>query len=237
MFLNKILMIGDSFGTERRHGDEIEVSAAKTWPRQVQRMLPNQQFDIDFKGFRRLADCPALLPAKEPYDVLLFQAGIVDVYPRPFPLGFSKSMRLFCRLVRRAVRPWRREWTNYVYSTTWSSQAELQTTFESIDSLSQNAIVVFVTLAPLHKPHALATPGAQESIMDFNDELRHQVRQRDNWFIIDLHAQAIKEGYSHFISPIDSHLNQTGNDWLAKMVATKIQDLKATMDTSTTKVA
>lgn len=220
-----ILMLGDSFGTERVHRGVVEVPAERTWPRQVSAQLPGQSIQYDFLPFRRLVECPDLIAEDVACDLLVLQAGMVDAFPRPFPLRFSKSMSLPCRLIRRLVRPWRREWINYVHATRWSSAEQLEQAFESIAAKLPAASVGLITLAPLTEQDARKTPGAQEAIMQFNDQLREQARARKHWFIIDLHPAVIAAGYTQFVSPVDSHLNQRGNDWLAHEVLAAIEAL------------
>lgn len=222
----KILLVGDSFGTERKHNTEVEVPLQDTWPKQVQEKTIGMKVDIDFKPFRRIVECVDLIETDANYDLVIIQAGIVDCFPRPFPLNFSKSMKLINRIVRRIVRPVRREWINYVYRTRWSSENEIISAIQTINKRVFPNKVGYITVAPLLNRDAQLTPGAQESIFDFNDLLRELSKSSPNMFIIDLHTELLSAGFKKYLSSYDSHLNKEGNFFLRDIVLQKIESWK-----------
>jgi hypothetical protein len=222
-----IVLIGDSFGTRRVHGTEVEVPDDATWPRQVQQALPPGRVDCDFRPFRKLTECPELLATRSCCRLAIVQAGLVDCYPRPLPQSLSRSSSLACKVLRRCIRPVRRAWVNYVHATTWSSRTEIVAAIEAIVQQSPTRLTGFVTAAPLLREHALYTPGAQEAIFEFNDLLRATVARLPRTFVIDLHTAILAAGHRTFLSPWDSHLNQAGNDWLATAVLQQIERLGA----------
>jgi hypothetical protein len=211
-------LIGDSFGTRRGHGTDVDVPDDATWPQQVRRALSPLVVDVDFRPFRKLTECPDLLATRLDSPLAIVQAGIVDCYPRPLSQDWSRSPHLVCKIVRRAIRPVRREWVNYVARTTWSSRAELVVAVEAMLRQSPTRQVGFVTAAPVLREHAAETPGAQEAIFEFNDLLRETVGRFANGFVIDLHSALLAAGHRRLLSPHDSHLNQAGNDWFAAEV-------------------
>lgn len=219
---HEICLIGDSFGTKRLHGDEIEVPDDATWPRQVQRALPAGAVHVDFQPFRRIVECPDLLASGRDCRLAIVQAGLVDCYPRPLPHGLSRSSHFLCKILRRGIRPIRRAWVNYIYQTTWSSRAEIVLAVEALLTQQPMRFTGIVTAAPVLREHALYTPGAQEAIFEFNDLLRETVGHFPHSFLIDLHPALLAEGHRRLLSPWDSHLNQAGNDWLAGQVLDQI---------------
>ncbi|HUQ72050.1 MAG TPA: hypothetical protein VM165_21150 [Planctomycetaceae bacterium] len=218
----EICLIGDSFGTRRVHGCEVEVSDDGTWPQQVRQALSMGMVDVDFEPFRKLTECPALLASRSDCRLAIVQAGVVDCYPRPLPQGLSRSPSLMCKVLRRCIRPVRRAWVNYVHSTTWSVRDEMVLAIEALLSQSATRMTGFVTVAPLLREHAIYTPGAQEAIFEFNDLLRETVARFPRAFVLDLHTALLAEGHRRYLSPWDSHLNQAGNDWLAQAVLQQI---------------
>lgn len=220
--IGTICLVGDSFGTKRIHNNVVEVPEDATWPQQVQRVFPTGQVQIDFRPFRRIVECPSLLPTHTDCQLAIVQAGLVDCYPRPLPHGPSRSNHLFWKVLRRCIRPLRREWVNYVYRTTWSSRFDVVHAIEALLTQHPTRWTGLVTAAPLRKEHALFTPGAQEAIFEFNDLLRETASGHSRAFVIDLHTALLAEGHQRLLSPTDSHLNQAGNNWMARQVLTQI---------------
>lgn len=220
---HRVVLVGDSFGTERRRAGTVSVPQGSTWPRQVERSVTGAvHLTTDFKPFRRLVECVEVVQRHGAIDLLVLEAGIVDCYPRPLPLGPSHSKHTVMRVVRKLIRPLRRGWVNYIYRTSWSSAAAVR---EAADALCRQPAVKkigFVTATPVCGVEALRTPGAQEAIFDFNDLLREVAARSDRAFVVDLHSELLRLGYRTCLDPIDSHLNQRGNDVLARLVLAAI---------------
>jgi hypothetical protein len=217
-----IRLIGDSFGTPRLHWEQVEVPDDATWPRQVQRALPEGEVQFDFKPFRRIVECPDLLANHFDCQMSIVQAGIVDCFPRPLRQDVTRSNSFVCRVLRRCIRPIRREWTNYIYRTTWSTREEIVAALDALLTQHPSRITGIVTAAPLRHEHAVHSPGAQEAIFEFNDLIRETVQLYPRGFVIDMHTAVLALGHRRLLSSWDSHFNQEGNDWFANEVLREI---------------
>ena len=219
----RVLLIGDSFGTARQRAGQMSVSEEGTWPRQVERAVTSSvRITADFKPFRRLVDCVDVVHGHGQVDLLLIQAGIVDCYPRPLPLGPSHSRHTLMRVARKLIRPVRRGWVNYVHRTAWSTGEAVRAAAFALCRQTAVRRIGFITPTPVCGVEALRTPGAQEAIFDFNDILREATAFSENAFVLDLHAELLRIGYRTCLDPVDSHLNQRGNDVLSRLVLATI---------------
>lgn len=218
----KILLAGDSFGTQRVHHGIVDVPFERTWPEQVKRRF-NDKLNIctDFKQFRRLVDSTTIIGEHTDASLIIVQAGIVDCFPRPLSHRLSTSNKLMHKIVRQLVRPVRREWINYANRTTFATSQELEKAITDIIIQQPKRRVGFITVTPQTGKPAL-TPGAQEAIFDFNDLLRRVCNKYDNAFLIDIHLVVLARGYKKFLHPSDAHLNQAGNDLLSDIVSSVI---------------
>lgn len=221
-----ILLVGDSFGTERVHHERVDVPLDRTWPVQVRNKFDDIEVFIDFKKFRRLVECPPIIEQYDQPTIVVVQAGIVDCFPRPLTFEISTSKDRMSKLLREFVRPIRGIWMSLVYRTTYSSTSEIRAAIERLIRLRDGKSIFFITASPQNARMLRQSPGARQAILDFNELLRSFVSEYSNAHIIDLHHEMLIKDYNQFLHPKDSHLNQLGNDMLAELV---IKALEAEM--------
>ena len=215
----KVLLIGDSFGLERVHSGSGKVATNETWPHLVMNHFNNEKidFEIDFEGFRRIVECPAIIEKKNKlFDVIIIQAGIVDCFTRPLGIKLSKNQSLISKIVRRLVRVFRKEWMLYFNSVQWSSKNEIENAIKNLVKYGNKT--GFVSCCPISLSQAINSPGAQEKLIEFNASIQKFVETDDNFFMIRPDLAFLKRDYTDYIHPKDSHFNVKGNEMMSALV-------------------
>jgi len=222
--MTKILLIGDSYGTERPDNVNNEaVPLAQTWPEIVRRKLGNMaHVSTDFQVYRTIVKCATLIERNYgDFDITVLQAGIVDCYPRPLTEKGLGSKRFFPRLLRVVIRNAPHFWIRHVYRKPFHSREQI---IKAIELILENkeGTVYLLTVPPVSRYQAMQTPGAQEAIFELNDLYRELSNQFKNLKIIDLYIEFLRQGYERFINTKNSHLNKIGNSFTASLVFEEI---------------
>jgi len=216
----RIVFITDSYGGARIHKNEIGVSSSQTYPELLkQELVPmGHEVLIDFAAFRKLTDLPKLFLNYSEADVYVFQAGIVDCYPRVLSQELTISQNAFAKLIRKLIRINRSFFIRYIYNKPWSSEKEVLNAITAVCS-STTAKMIWLNVAPVNAFQERETPGANAAIVAFNTLLSSNLTKHKNAILLDIYTQLMKtETYEMYIHEHDSHLNIEGNKLYTKEV-------------------
>lgn len=212
-------IITDSYGGPRIHSDEGAVAYEQTYPAIVAKELEalGHKVSVDSASFRKLTDLPGIIQSKEPADVYILQAGIVDLYPRPLSQRWTLSQSFFAKLLRRIIRLNRAFFIRYIYNKPWSTTEEIKNSLAAI--LAKHTNTIFINAAPVNAFQNDQTPEANRSIDRFNELLKIELQRYPDAIELDIHGMLLHTGdYEKFLYRKDSHLNVLGNQFYAATI-------------------
>lgn len=216
----KIVFLTDSYGGPRVHKNIVSVTKEQTYPELVKAVLEQQghQVEVDYASFRRVVDLPELMKKYPGADVYIFQAGVVDVYPRVLNQKMTLSQSFFAKSIRRIIRLNRAFFVKYVHSKSWSTNAEICSAIEQIVK-TPNAKFVWINVAPVNKRMDKETPGYNQSLINFNALLKEQVAHLKDVWVLDAYGLLLSQlDFDSYIHEGDSHLNVKGNQLYAQLI-------------------
>lgn len=214
-----LAIVSDSYGIERSRNAAVLVSDDLTWPRIIAGRLPERRVRVDCKGFRRLVDCPPVAAAiVEPDSDLVVHAGIVDCYPRPLGAKLGRDPRLFPKILRQLIRPWRRLWLTYVHTAQWATWTEMERSIVELANLVPQGRLLLLTVPPVVADNSRVTPGAQDALFRLNDMFRRMALTLPNVEVVDAQLEAMRVGINSVLDAVDSHYAVEGNALVARML-------------------
>lgn len=216
----KVLFIADSYGGTRVHNGIEEVNIKQTYPElaKAELLKLGHEVVIDFAGFRKITDLPALFQKHTDFDVCVIQAGVVDLYPRALSQKYTISKKIIPKLLRRIIRLRRSFFIKYIYNKPWSDESEIINAIETICNKNK-AKLIWVNVAPVTIFQEKESPGANQSIKKMNTILKQGIKKHPDCMELDIFNLFMKmEDYQFYLHSKDSHLNIEGNKFYAKEV-------------------
>lgn len=224
----KIAIITDSYGGLRVHDGKEEVSQKQTYPYLLKEMLESQGHTVvcDSAVYRRVVDLPEIIKGYSGYDIYIFQAGIVDIYPRPLSFAHTMSQAFFWKLYRRIIRLNRKLYLRFINNITWSSEKEIHDSIKKVSTDLKSSKILWVNVCHVNAYMDSITPGANKSIDRFNTLLHEAVRDEANAQVVDVcisvNTSAEKNNLLHHK---DAHLTVSGNTLYALEIANRLKDI------------
>lgn len=213
----KVLFITDSYGGTRVHNGIEEVNIKQTYPElaKAELLKLGHEVEIDFAGFRKITDLPALFKKHTAFDVCVIQAGVVDLYPRALTQKCTISKKTIAKLLRKIIRLRRSFFLKYIYNKPWSNESEIINAIETICNKSK-AKLIWVNVAPVNIFQEKESPGANQSIKKFNSLLNQVIKKYPNCQEVNIFDLLMKtDNYEIYLHSKDSHLNIEGNKFYA----------------------
>lgn len=223
----RISIITDSYGGERMHKQLVEVSKEETYPELIKKKLEAQGHEVecDYAAYRKITDLPTVLEKKNKADIYIFQAGVVDAYPRTLSHLYTVSQHFFAKLIRRIIRLNRAFFIRYVYNKPWSSELEIQKAIEKICTTYQEKLI-WVNIAPVNAYQERETPGANQAIKNTNALLSKIINKYPHCIELNIFDLLMKTNkYESYLHPVDSHLNKAGNIFYADEILNTIHSI------------
>jgi hypothetical protein len=223
--VHSIYILADSYGGERIHGKDVDVSKEQTYPQLLKNKFKSISFSIDAASFRKITDFPHILDGlTDTYDLYVLQGGIVDCYPRPLSQKNTISQSFLPKVIRRVVRTNRSFFIKNIRNRPWSSKQEVENALVAAFEKLKDKKVLFVNIAPVNSFQNKQTPNANKNIDDYNLIIKNICKKHPLVTLVDVNEQLknSKEMES-FMHNSDSHLNIKGNILYADMISKHIQ--------------
>jgi hypothetical protein len=218
----KIAIITDSFGGPRIHNGREEVSMDQTYPVIMKDKLKSfgHEVEVDYVSYRRIIDLPEVISRYSAFDIYIFQAGIVDMYPRPLSMMHTLSQAFFWKLYRRIIRLNRRFFIKFLNNVTWSTVEEVNDAIEKVCKQLGNKRMIWVNVAPVNAYMEYHTPGANKAIDLTNTIIQKVLTAYSTAQLLDINTIFKKSQNLHeLLHPIDAHLTQKGNQLYAEEIS------------------
>jgi hypothetical protein len=220
-----ILFISDSYGGPRIHNNVADVPMQDTYPELARKELEamGHTVESDSASFRKITDLPFVLKKHPAADLYIIQAGIVDLYPRPLSQEFTLSQSFLAKSVRRVVRLNRAFFVKYVRNKPWSTGQEITAAIHAV--LSDGKKCIWINAAPVNKFQDRQSPGANESIREFNMLLSRELKKYPSCTELNIYHALLQLGdYERYMHPVDSHPNKEGNRFYAETIMRVIKE-------------
>lgn len=215
--MKKILILTDSLGLPRLKPARIDDE--QCWPYR----LADQYSDV----FRfRVVSIPGLdtnhlLSLVDNYyqvidaDIVIFQVGIVDCYPRALKKAELSFLLRMPNAVNQIVHRWvKRNYTALVArrGVRYVQPAQFNTNIQRLYSKFSGARIIVVPIAPPSAAYIMKNPGIQTSVYDYNAMLASTFT---DGFLEGCYADSCED---IFLSD-NHHLNATGNELVFQAVS------------------
>jgi hypothetical protein len=224
--MKRVLLIGDSFGCQRVHGNNVTVAEEDTWPNLVIKQFCELgigiEIEADFEPFRLLDEVLDIIDHKltiECYDFVVVQAGLVDAFPRPLPRNAFRSRTFMLRVLRRMVRFVRLLWLKYLYCKPMVESGFLLEKCLQITTKHSATRFLFTQLTRQIHKEALKTPRQAEAILDLNQQLVRLSSIQNN---VDMY-QFDQRFDETLLEKIDSHFSLKGNRYFSDRITNWLQ--------------
>lgn len=212
--MKSVLIITDSYGGERKHNGNTEVSIQQTYPYLLKQHYTNLNITYAAASFRKMTEIPKLLASYSGYDVLIIQAGIVDCFPRALSQRMTSSQSFFPKLMRKIIRWNRAFFLRFFRNKPWTTEKDFEMAVSEIMLQSKASHSLFINIAPVNTKQEKENPGARENILRYNQIMKTVSEKYSNAGIIDVHTSLTDpEKQKTMLHPVDSHLTTAGNSF------------------------
>lgn len=219
----RILLIGDSFGCERFYDKNEVVLKNETWPELIKKHFynyDNLEIESDFKPFRLLTEVIEIINEKQSkYDLIVIDAGIVDVFPRPLPKNIFRSKNILAKILRRIIGFFRIFWLKNIYAKPMHDISFLENKVNNLLNKFSDSNFLFVNISEQFHEEAIRTPHVDSFIHSFNEMINLRFSKKNNFEFIDLNSHNDIKYYSSF----DSHFNKEDNKLMVNLISKYIE--------------
>lgn len=223
--VHSIYVLADSYGGERIHGKDVDVSKEQTYPQLLKNKFKSISFSIDTASFRKITDFPDILNGlTDEFDLFILQGGIVDCYPRPLSQKNTISQSFLPKVIRRIVRTNRSFFIKNIRNRPWSSKQEVENALNTVFNKLKDKKILFVNIAPVNDFQNKQTPNANKNIDDYNLSIKNICAKHPHVILVDVNEQLKNSPeMDSFMHKLDSHLNVKGNTLYADMISKYLQ--------------
>lgn len=226
-----IRIITDSYGSPRPHKGSFEVPATATYPEILKKSLEKEGHQVfcDYRSFRKTTELPKIVQEASKADLYIFQTGVVDVYPRPLNQWMTSSASTFAKALRRLIRSKRAFIIRYIYRKPWSTHSELEKAIQEVCTLTMGSTSLWVNVAPVNAYQEAITPGANASIVAYNELLYSTTQAFQHAAIVNVYDSMVKsDNFEQYLHPEDAHLNIAGNRLYVDLIQQQLSQLFTT---------